>query len=178
MAGNRNNVSLGGGLICALLGILLTLYNLGIIVGDVQLFWPLLVVALGLSRSVESRSRGRGLALLAVGAALQLSNLSFFVLWPRQLVRYWPLVLVALGLWELARFTEPEELIGGLTLSLLGVWFQLSYFGLAHISSYRFWPLLLTAIGLGMVKRSLGGERLTAQAGPDIGSRNGAGRRL
>ncbi len=88
----RANVHVVLGLIVGLLGILFTLQNFGVLLlGDVQLFWPLLVVAFGVSRVFERSGRLGAFVLLIVGGVVQFSNLGLLVLPGRELVRYWPL---------------------------------------------------------------------------------------
>ena len=151
------NVHVILGLIVGLLGFLFTLQNFGVLLlGDVQLFWPLLVVAFGVSRVFE-RSTGRlgAIVLLIVGGVVQFSNLGLFVLPGRELVRYWPLTVVLAGLWELVFSQGTRAMVEGSAIAFLGLWLQLSYFGMVHISSYRLWPLVLSAIGCVMVWRGL-----------------------
>ena len=153
----RANVHVILGLIVGLLGILFTLQNFGVLLlGDVQLFWPLLVVAFGVSRVFE-RSTGRlgAFVLLIVGGVVQFSNLGLFVLPGREVVRYWPLTVVLVGLWELVFSQGIRAMVEGSAIAFLGLWLQLSYFGMVHISSYRLWPLVLSAIGCVMVWRGL-----------------------
>ena len=147
------------GVIVGLLGILFTLQNFGLhLLGDVQLFWPLLVVAFGLSRIIDRRGRLAGVLLLIVGGGVQLSNLGLFVLPGREVVRYWPLTVVLVGLGELVFSRGIGAIVEGSAIVFLGVWLQLSYFGLVHISSYRLWPLVLAAVGGVMVWRGLYGR--------------------
>ena len=140
------------GVIFGLLGILFILQNFGVpLLGDAQLFWPMLVVAFGSYRVFERSGRVEGLILLIVGGGVQLSNLGFFALPPREVMRYWPLTVVAVGLWELALSQGIRAMVEGFAIASLGMWLQFSYFGVVHISSYRPWPLVLVAIGGVMV---------------------------
>ena len=150
----RFNVHVVLGVIVGLLGILFTLQNFGLLsLGDVQRFWPLLVVAVGLCRVFERSGRVEGLILLIVGGGVQLSNLGLFALPVHEVVRYWPLTVVAVGLWELALSQSIRAMVEGFAIASLGMWLQFSYFGVVHISSYRPWPLVLVAVGGLMVWR-------------------------
>ena len=150
----RFNVHVVLGVIVGLLGILFTLQNFGLLsLGDVQRFWPLLVVAFGLCRVFERSGRVEGLILLIVGGGVQLSNLGLFALPVHEVVRYWPLTVVAVGLWELALSQRVRAMVEGFAIASLGMWLQFSYFGVVHISSYRSWPLVLVAVGGLMVWR-------------------------
>ena len=156
----RSNLHVVVGVIVGLLGILFALQNFGgLSLGDVQLFWPLLVVAFGLSRIFERSGRPAGLLLLIAGGGVQLSNLGLFALPSREVVRYWPLTVVLVGLWELTFSQGIRAMVEGFAIAVLGVWLQLSYFGLVHISTYRLWPLVLTAIGVVMVGRGFYSRR-------------------
>ena len=150
------NVRVVVGVIVGLLGILFTLQNFGVLsLGDVQLFWPMLVVAFGVSRIIEPRGRFGGLVLVIVGGGVQLSNLGLFALPSAEVVRYWPLTVVFVSLWELMVAQRIGLLVELLAIGFLGLWLQLSYFGVIHISSYRLWPLVLVALGGVMVWRGL-----------------------
>ena len=150
----RFNVQVVVGVIVGLLGVLFTLQNFDVLLlGDVQLVWPLLVVAFGLCRVFERSARVEGLILLIVGGGVQLSNLGLFALPAHEMVRYWPLTVVAVGLWELALSQGIRTTVEGFAIASLGMWLQFSYFGVVHISSYRLWPVALMVIGSVMVWR-------------------------
>jgi LiaF transmembrane domain len=142
------------GVFVGILGIVFTLQNFGVFsLGDVQLFWPMLVVAFGLCRVFERSGRLEGAILLVVGGGVQLSNLGLFALPAREVMRYWPLTVVAAGLWELALSQGIRAAVEGFAIASLGMWLQLSYFGVVHISSYRLWPLVLVVVGCVMAWR-------------------------
>ncbi len=152
----RSNLHVVLGVIVGLLGILFTLQNVGVLtLGDVQLFWPMIVVAFGVSRIIEPRGRLGGLVLLIVGGGVQLSNLGLFALPSAEVVRYWPLTVVFVSLWELMVAQRIGLLVELLAIGFLGLWLQLSYFGVVHISSYSLWPLVLVAVGGVMVWRGV-----------------------
>jgi hypothetical protein len=148
------NAQVATGVIVGFLGILFTLQNFSALsLGDVQRFWPLLVVAFGLCRVFERSGRPEGLILLMVGGGVQLSNLGLFALPPLEAVRYWPLTVVAVGLWELALSQGTRAMVEGFAIASLGMWLQFSYFGIVHVNSYRPWPLVLVVVGGVMVWR-------------------------
>jgi LiaF transmembrane domain len=120
---------------------------------SVQRFWPMLVVAFGVSRIVERPTRLAGFVLLIVGCGVQLSNIGLYVLPERQVVRFWPLAVVLVGLWLVLSGVAAAK-IEGFAILFLGAWLQLSYFGGPHIGSYRVWPLGLAVIGGWIVSRS------------------------
>jgi hypothetical protein len=128
----------------------------------VELYWPLIVVALGCSRAVEPGGLRSGLLVLMVGALVQLSNLGLFVLQPRAIVRYWPLVLVAVGAWALRPTGRAVDWADAVALTCLGIWLQLSYFGVEHIATHRWWPLIIAATGFWVLLR----RRILPPAGP------------
>lgn len=92
------------GIVAIILGILLTLENLGLLgLEDPWRLWPLALIGIGLSKIVQSRrgeGRGWGIVLLAIGVWLLLQNLNVirYDFWD-----FWPLLLVIIGaniLWQ------------------------------------------------------------------------------
>jgi Domain of unknown function (DUF5668) len=87
------------GVSLALLGVVLTLDNLGFVeFGEVIRFWPLIPMLVGTAYVVqgrEIREWGIGLAWLLVGTAFLLKNLDIFRF---ELTDFLPLILVAIGL--------------------------------------------------------------------------------
>ena len=87
------------GVSLALLGVVLTLDNLGFVeFGEVMRFWPLIPMLVGTAYIVqgrEIREWGIGLAWLLVGTAFLLRNLDVFHF---DLTDFLPLILVAVGL--------------------------------------------------------------------------------
>ncbi|HWJ54994.1 MAG TPA: DUF5668 domain-containing protein [Vicinamibacterales bacterium] len=87
------------GVSLALLGVVLTLDNLGFVKADAVIrFWPLIPMLVGVAYVVqgrEAREWAIGTAWLLVGAAFLLRNLGVFHF---QLTDFLPLVLVAIGL--------------------------------------------------------------------------------
>lgn len=152
----RANARVAAGAIAGLLGIFFTIQNFfAFLPGGVQFFWPLLVVAFGISRIIERGGRSEGLLLLLVGGGVQLANFGLFVLPAREAVRYWPLAVVVAGLREMVLSRDIRFILEGSAIVLLGAWLQLSYFGFVHISSYRLWPLALVAVGGVMAWRGI-----------------------
>jgi hypothetical protein len=87
------------GVSLAVLGVLLTLDNLGFVeFGDVIRFWPLIPMLVGTAYIVQGRELrewGIGLAWLVGGTAFLLRNLDIFHF---ELTDFLPLILVAVGL--------------------------------------------------------------------------------
>jgi predicted membrane protein len=96
-----------GGAILLGLGVLFLLDNLGVVdAGDVMRFWPLILLALGLTRLIapgRPEERVGGIVLTVIGGVFLLRALH--VPWIR-LRTIWPLVLVLLGaglIWQALR---------------------------------------------------------------------------
>jgi hypothetical protein len=96
------------GIILVALGALFLLNNLHIIqVREFFRYWPVILIALGLARLLDSGQAGPrpdGLILIVAGAALLAVNLRFLALQYRDL---WPLLLIALGIWMLWQRVAP-----------------------------------------------------------------------
>jgi hypothetical protein len=93
------------------LGALLFLNNLHIIyLRDLFRYWPVILIAVGLFKlvdSADSHQRTAGAVLLAVGAVVLAVNLGF---WGMVWRDFWPLVLIGLGVAMLAnRLTWPWD---------------------------------------------------------------------
>ncbi len=149
------------GLVIALLGVLLTLDNLGVFeIERLRRFWPVILIVLGLHRLLEqpARRRGSGVALLAIGIAFQLRNFGWMPLNLSHLEQYWPLILAIVGVLMIWRSRQKGGLISGLAVLFLGVWFQLERMGLIDFPLWRMWPLALVAIGLNMVMKARRGR--------------------
>jgi predicted membrane protein len=102
------------GAIVVAIGCLLLLDNLGIFrFHDVWQYWPVLLVAWGVSRIVDSRTPSGwvwGAIVALVGAFLLLDNLDIIVFnW--QVV--WPLILIAFGVSVLVRALEHNRIRAG-----------------------------------------------------------------
>ena len=106
-----------GGLIVAI-GLFLLLDNLHIIrARDVWQFWPLILVAFGLARIVESRSPARllwGGLIAGVGALLFLDNLDLLPPFLDFNV-IWPVILIAFGGSMLFRAVERRKYLEGVS---------------------------------------------------------------
>jgi predicted membrane protein len=99
------------GMALALLGVLLTLDNLGVV--DIDRFWelwPLVLVGIGVSKILQSRAP-IGILLTVVGSWLLLENLGYIRV---SLWSLWPMLLVLLGgalIWEALHPREAPQLL-------------------------------------------------------------------
>jgi len=99
------------GILLAILGVLLTLDNLGLV--DVDRFWelwPVALVAVGISKILHSRAP-MGILLVVIGSWLLLENLGYIRM---SLWTLWPLLLVFLGgvvIWEALHPTTEVKLL-------------------------------------------------------------------
>ncbi|MCB2203648.1 hypothetical protein KQI65_02785 [bacterium] len=84
----------------------LQLFSFGWVFEMVLNFWPLIVVAMGVSRIVSGKSKdfAGGLQLIAVGVFLQILVFGWL---PGNLLSYWPYAMVILGLWLI--FIQPKK---------------------------------------------------------------------
>jgi predicted membrane protein len=102
------------GAIVVAVGCLLLLDNLGIVrFHDVWQYWPVLLVAWGVSRVVDSRTPSGwiwGGMIALVGAFLLLDNLDIIVF---NFAVVWPVLLIAFGVSVLVRALEPKSSIRG-----------------------------------------------------------------
>ncbi len=102
------------GAIVVAIGCLLLLDNLGIVrFHDVWQYWPVLLVAFGVSRIVDSHSPSGwvwGGIVALVGAFLLLDTLDIIVF---NFAVIWPLLLIAFGLSVLVRALEGNRFRGG-----------------------------------------------------------------
>jgi hypothetical protein len=75
------------------LGALFALANLGLLdIGHVFRFWPVIIIALGISKASVSGQSGAGMVWIAVGCGLLLHTLNVVAIW-----RLWPFALVLIG---------------------------------------------------------------------------------
>ena len=99
-----------GGVVVALLGVVLLLDRLGVVYApDVFRFWPVLLVAAGTAVLVEAGSlalRTIGGTVLAMGLILQANNLGYLHI--RGDV-FWPLALIGIGVVLLGRALEERN---------------------------------------------------------------------
>ncbi|HEV8375872.1 MAG TPA: DUF5668 domain-containing protein [Candidatus Polarisedimenticolia bacterium] len=95
---SRNASRLFVGLVIIALGAIALLDNFGVVrIGNVWRLWPLILMAVGLSKILRPRGspgRGAGTILTVVGFWLLLENLG---VWPYSLGELWPLIVVAIG---------------------------------------------------------------------------------
>jgi len=91
------------GMIIVALGVLLLLSNLGIPwIGDAWRFWPVILIAIGLSRIVDNPSVSGaiwGLVIAGIGTVFLLDHLGFHI----SIGMFWPVILIGFGLSILAR---------------------------------------------------------------------------
>jgi predicted membrane protein len=93
------------GIIVLLVGMLFLLQNLGYFyIGDFFRLWPVILVALGIARILDSRSLGSLLwgGTLAVAGAVLLANNLGFIPWDLWHI-FWPVLLICWGAAILAR---------------------------------------------------------------------------
>lgn len=145
------------GLLILALGAALLLHNLDLLdLGGLRSFWPLAVIAFGLHLFFGGANRAFGLAVAALGVALQGEMLGWFdVPWGR--VRdFWPLILIAVGASMLLRGRK-DSLVGGVILVSLGAYFQGRNLAWIDFEIWNLWPVAVIAAGLGMVQKTLRG---------------------
>ena len=114
-------------------------------------FWPLILVAVGITRlanSEDGEHRQGALTLTFIGCWLLIASLGLFGL---DYGDSWPLVLVAVGLAILLSAWSPRRWAKGLFLILLGTWFQITILGLFGLSMEMSWPFVIVAVGLWVV---------------------------
>jgi predicted membrane protein len=118
MTDNRDHVrytSVGliPGLIVAGMGILFLLNNLNIVrVYDWWRLWPVIVIAIGLTKLIDSRhqhEKAGGAIMLIVGGVFLATNLGYVSL---RIWQWWPLILIGAGLMMLLNRTRAGWLDG------------------------------------------------------------------
>ncbi len=101
------------GAIVVAIGCLLLLDNMGIVrFHDIWQYWPVLMIAFGISRIVDSRSPSGwvwGGMMCLIGAFLLLDTLDIIVF---NFSVVWPLILIAFGISVLVRATERKGFSG------------------------------------------------------------------
>jgi predicted membrane protein len=106
------------GAIVVAIGCLLLLDNLGIVrFHDVWQYWPVLLVAYGVSRIVDARTPSGyvwGGVIALIGAFLLLDTLDIIVF---NFAVVWPLILIAFGISVLVRALERNQILPGAGLS-------------------------------------------------------------
>lgn len=94
-----------GGLVVAI-GVLLLLMNIGLIERfSIWRFWPLILIAAGISRFLTNK-RADGFWLLALGVWFQVSLLH---LWDLGFGDTWPAILIAFGIYLIWHSAEKES---------------------------------------------------------------------
>jgi len=142
------------GLIFVALGVMFTLHNFDIVrFGELRRFWPLLLIAVGLSQILNTARRNwvLGGLLIAAGAALQLSNLGLLHVSLRGLMRFWPLIVVAFGVQVLLDRKRRGSPWGGIVMIAAGAVLQLQTLDLITFDLWRLWPVVLILLGIKMM---------------------------
>jgi predicted membrane protein len=97
----RVNVKLIAGIFFALLGVLLTLDNLDLADADQILpWWPVFLVAIGILKFQDRRSRTLAILMIGIGALLIVFNNDWLQF---SIFDFWPIALVFAGLGMIAR---------------------------------------------------------------------------
>lgn len=117
----RGAPRIAGGAIIAVVGLLLLLQNLGFVrVHDLWVYWPAILIVLGVARLADAHGSGGmvfGGALAGIGALLLLGNLDILRV---DFNLIWPLILVAFGLSMLWRALETRTRVGDTTIPPVG----------------------------------------------------------
>ncbi|HEX9162969.1 MAG TPA: DUF5668 domain-containing protein, partial [Thermoanaerobaculia bacterium] len=118
---NHTGVKLIVGLFLTALGIVLTLDNLRIIyAGHYLRYWPAVVIAIGVIRALDPKTRFGGVITIVVGAlllafSLQVLHFSIFSLWPMLMIIGGGVIVAnSLGL-------RSQEVTGGSSESIVAV---------------------------------------------------------
>ncbi len=140
------------GLVILAVGILMLVNRLGPweLYGWTRL-WPLLVIALGLTRfasASDEEHRSSGAFLVLLGTWFLINTFEVFGLdWGES----WPLLLILIGLGRFA-FPRGGRARGrGVFLILLGLWLQLTVLGVWGLDWDESWPLLIVLAGIFIV---------------------------
>lgn len=95
----HRHIGLIPGLIVAAVGLVLLLNNLKIVpAAEIWRFWPLLLIAFGAVKLIDSEDpavKARGAIVVAAGALFQALNLGLI---PGSVAQLWPLILIAAGI--------------------------------------------------------------------------------
>lgn len=148
------------GLIILALGALFLLHNFGVLrFWDLKVYWPLIVIAIGVYWVLDPKSRPIGIVALVLGGAFQASHLGLIRI--GDLFQFWPLILIAVGinlLWSEKARKQGEWVSGAIVLTL-GVIFQLQELQWLNVSMRRLWPVVLIVVGLAMLQKALRSRR-------------------
>jgi predicted membrane protein len=111
-AGFRANPGIIPALVVIGVGVLFLLNNLNLFyMHDVWRFWPVILIAAGLAKLVDSPfegGRNNGIVLVAIGAILLINTLGFIHLtW----ADFWPVILIGAGLLMLVNRLAPIPLV-------------------------------------------------------------------
>jgi predicted membrane protein len=106
---HRSLSSLVVGSLLALLGVVLLFDNLGLVdAGSILLYWPVVLIALGvfqIARRTDTGGKTVGMIIGIVGLWILLNNLDIISL---SLFALWPLLLIGLGILLLARASRSD----------------------------------------------------------------------
>lgn len=144
------------GLIVLTLGVLFLLHNFDVLrLWDLWLYWPLILIAAGVHRALDSQSRALGIGAICLGIGFQAVNLE--ALRFHDLLDFWPFILITVGITLLARKKVRQEAgwVPGTIVLLLGVIFQFQELDWFNVSIQRLWPVLLITAGLGLLHKAL-----------------------
>jgi hypothetical protein len=103
------------GLAVVAIGVLFLLDNFGVPVGNFWRFWPVLLIAIGLAKVVDSRDtagRSGGAVILLVGVVFMADKIGLPFLKDRNLWDLWPLAIIAVGFMLLWGALEGKGIAG------------------------------------------------------------------
>jgi hypothetical protein len=110
----RPHSQLGTGIFLLIVGVILLFDNFGVLnVGSVWKFWPVIIIAIGLSKLLDAqftREYQKAFSMLFIGSWLLISELHIFGLYYGN---SWPILLIGIGigmLWK-SFYTEHREII-------------------------------------------------------------------
>lgn len=119
--GAKISIKLIVGIFFTLLGVLLTLDNLDLINSDYILsYWPLVLVAIGILKLQDRRSRTFAILAIVAGTLLVVLNTGFLSF---SIFDLWPVILIVAGLGIVARAfgVRAPELAGGTALTIWAI---------------------------------------------------------
>jgi MFS family permease len=153
------------GLIVAGIGVLLFLGQMDVVSNhDISRFWPLLIVAVGVSRTLSGGRENRipGLIVLFMGLWMLATSLGVYgIHWGNS----WPLTIAAVGLAKLLGGPIWAERIQGVLMAAVGGLLQAVLLDWVPLSLADAWPLILVVIGLSIMLGAFGGPRCRPSRG-------------
>ena len=157
MTERRKTGQLIAGVLIAGLGLLFALERMtGFYVDGLYRLWPLIIIGIGvaklLGRGAESKERGEGLFMVALGSWFLINSLELFGLsWGDS----WPLLLLFLGVQRLILPGDEGGRAPGLFLVAIGSLAFMALHGTFGLHWGNVWPLALIAVGCVMVWRAI-----------------------